>query len=241
MSHTLFISDLHLCDSRPHIQQVFLRFLREHAIQAESLYILGDFFEYWAGDDDLDAPQHRNIIEALARLTQGGIPLYVIHGNRDFLLADNFARATGATLLTDPTLAELYGKRVLLTHGDTLCTDDVEYQRFRAQVRDSAWQQVFLTQPLAVRKAQIEELRQRSEQEKSYKSIAIMDVNGDAVNDLLRRYDYPELLIHGHTHRPGMHEITVDGHISQRWVLGDWFDHGNSLRCAANGCAWQET
>jgi UDP-2,3-diacylglucosamine hydrolase len=241
MSHTLFISDLHLCDSRPHIKQLFQRFLQETAAQAEALYILGDLFEYWAGDDDLDDPRHRAVVEAMAGLSASGVRLYLMHGNRDFLLSATFAQACGATLLPDPTLLELYGRRVLLTHGDALCTDDVEYQQFRRQARDPAYQQAFLEQPLAARKAQIEALRTRSEQAKSYKSESIMDVNADAVNELLRRHDYPELLIHGHTHRPGVHDVAVDGHACQRWVLGDWFDSGNSLRCGHAGCAWQAT
>ncbi|MCB5191294.1 UDP-2,3-diacylglucosamine diphosphatase [Methylobacillus arboreus] len=226
-AHSLFISDLHLCGSRPAITTQFLEFLRQQAAQAEALYILGDFFEYWAGDDDL--AQHQPIIQALRELSNQGTRIYFMHGNRDFLIGEAFAQTAGLTILPDPTLLTLYGKRVLLSHGDALCTDDVAYQDFRQQVRSPAWQQTFLQQPLSVRKAQIEALRQRSEQEKSGKQESIMDVNAVAVDELLRRYEYPDLLIHGHTHRPALHELEVDGHKVKRWVLGDWYEQGSCL------------
>ncbi|MFJ5446052.1 UDP-2,3-diacylglucosamine diphosphatase [Methylobacillus methanolivorans] len=224
---SLFISDLHLCSSRPAITAQFLGFLQNQAIHAEALYILGDFFEYWAGDDDL--AQHQPIIQALRTLAHHGTHVYFMHGNRDFLIGESFAEAAGLTLLADPTLITLYGKRALLSHGDALCTDDVAYQAFRQQVRTPAWQQTFLQQPLSTRKAQIEALRQRSEQEKSGKQESIMDVNDQAVASLLREHDYPELLIHGHTHRPARHPLEVDGHKIDRWVLGDWYDQGSCL------------
>lgn len=224
---SLLISDLHLCDSRPAITAQFLGFLQQQASQAEALYILGDFFEYWAGDDDL--AQHQPIIQALHTLSEQGTRLYFMHGNRDFLIGEAFAAAAGLALLPDPTLVTLYGKRVLLSHGDALCTDDIAYQAFRRQVRAPAWQQTFLQQPLPARKAQIEALRQRSEHEKSGKEESIMDVNAEAVTALLREYDYPELLIHGHTHRPALHTLEVDGHRTDRWVLGDWYEQGSCL------------
>jgi UDP-2,3-diacylglucosamine hydrolase len=237
--HSLFISDLHLCSSRPAITSQFIAFLRTTAAKAEALYILGDLFEYWAGDDDLDDPHHQDVIVALKALASTGTQVFFIHGNRDFLLAHGFSKAAGITLLNDPTLLTLYGKRVLLSHGDTLCTDDTAYQAFRQQVRDPAWQKAFLQQPLAARKAQIEALRLRSEQEKSYKAESIMDVNEEAVRQLLRSYQYPELLIHGHTHRPALHTMEVDGHVCRRWVLGDWYEQGSCLRCDATGCSNQ--
>ena len=237
--HSLFISDLHLCSSRPAITSQFIAFLRTAAAKAEALYILGDLFEYWAGDDDLDDPHHQDVIAALKALASTGTQVFFIHGNRDFLLAHGFSKAAGITLLNDPTLLTLYGKRVLLSHGDTLCTDDTAYQAFRQQVRDPAWQKAFLQQPLAARKAQIEALRLRSEQEKSYKAESIMDVNEEAVRQLLRSYQYPELLIHGHTHRPALHTMEVDGHVCQRWVRGDWYEQGSCLRCDATGCSNQ--
>ena len=237
--HSLFISDLHLCSTRPAITRQFVDFLRTTAAETEALYILGDLFEYWAGDDDLTDARHQEIVSALNQLATSGTRLFFMHGNRDFLLAEDFARATNATLLSDPTLLTLYGKRVLLSHGDMLCTDDTEYQAFRQQVREPAWQRQFLSQPLADRKAQIEMLRQRSEQEKSRKAESIMDVNQEAVHALLREHDYPELLIHGHTHRPAKHMVQVDGHASERWVLGDWYEQGSCLRCDASDCSSQ--
>ncbi|MDR5170534.1 UDP-2,3-diacylglucosamine diphosphatase [Methylobacillus flagellatus] len=224
---SLLISDLHLCDSRPAITAQFLGFLQQQASQAEALYILGDFFEYWAGDDDL--AQHQPIIQALRTLSEQGTQLYFMHGNRDFLIGKAFAAAAGLTLLPDPTLVTLYGKRALLSHGDALCTDDVAYQAFRRQVRSPAWQENFLQQPLSERKDQIKALRQRSEQEKSGKQESIMDVNAEAVAALLREYDYPELFIHGHTHRPALHPLEVDGRRVDRWVLGDWYEQGSCL------------
>lgn len=233
---TLFISDLHLCISRPAITGLFIKFLQTTAAKAQALYILGDLFEYWAGDDDLNDPHHSDIIAALNTLTASGTRVFLMHGNRDFLLGGGFSEAAGITLLADPTLLNLYSKRVLLSHGDTLCTDDTAYQEFRSQVRSPAWQQAFLKQPLAVRKAQIEVLRLRSEQEKSHKSMDIMDVNTEAVRKLIRAHNYPELLIHGHTHRPASHRVELDGHECQRWVLGDWYEQGSCLRLDDSGC-----
>lgn len=235
--HSLFISDLHLCHSRPEITTQFIEFLQNKATQAESLYILGDLFEYWAGDDDLGDPHHQQIIAALRILAASGTNVFFIHGNRDFLIADGFTQTTGIELLNDPTLLTLYGKQVLLSHGDALCTDDVAYQAFRRQVRDPAWQQTFLAQPLISRKAQIEAMRMRSEQEKSGKTETIMDVNDAAVAALIRAYNYPELLIHGHTHRPAVHQLLIDGHACRRWVLGDWYEQGSCLRVDASGCS----
>ena len=234
--HSLFVSDLHLWHTRPAVTALFIDFIKNSACKAEALYILGDLFEYWAGDDDKEDAHHRSIIDALSACATSGTHIYFMHGNRDFLISTDFAEAANLTLLDDPTLVDLYGRRTLLSHGDELCTDDTEYQAFRLQVRDPAWQARFLAQPLAARKAQIEAIRMRSEQEKSQKSESIMDVNAIAVEQLLRNFDYPPLLIHGHTHRPAVHEHHVDGHISQRWVLGDWYDQGSCLRVDAAGC-----
>ena len=236
--HSLFISDLHLCPTRPAINTLFERFILDIAPQAEVLYILGDFFEYWAGDDDLAETLHTTVTQRLHALAQGGTRIYLMHGNLDFLIGIDFLRAASATLLPDPTLIDLYGHPTLLMHGDTLCSDDVEYQTFRSQVRDPAWQQHFLATPLAARKTQIEALRKRSELEKSNKAAEIMDTNADTVADTLRAYGYPRL-IHGHTHRPARHVHTVDGKTCERWVLPDWYDAGGYLRCDAAGCAAQ--
>ena len=238
-AYSLFISDLHLCDSRPNITQAFIVFLKETAIKAQALYILGDLFEYWAGDDAIEAGHQQAVIGALKALSSQGVALYFMHGNRDFLLGNRFAQATLGTLLPDPSLVNLYGKPVLLSHGDILCTDDIAYQQFRAQVRRADWQSQFLSQPLDTRIAYIEQVRLKSEQEKSLKSMQIMDVNQQAVEAILRDYAYPPILIHGHTHRPNSHQITVDNHTCERWVLGDWYEQGSYLKLDESGCQSQ--
>lgn len=234
--HTLFISDLHLSAAHPRSLTAFLRFIETQASQADALYILGDLFEYWAGDDDLHDPFHQQVISALRSLTTQHTLLFLMHGNRDLLMGEALAGACGATLLPDPTLIDLYGTPTLLSHGDTLCTDDVEYQNFRKQVHSSEFQSEFLARPLAARKAYIEQLRKRSDTEKQSKDCSIMDVNNDAVACLLREYHYPRL-IHGHTHRQKRHEHIVDGHFCERWVLGDWDTHANALRVDAGDSA----
>lgn len=231
----LFISDLHLCENRPHITQAFLKFLNNDAVQAKALYILGDLFEYWAGDDDIEEPFHQQIIQGFQKLANAGVPIFLMHGNRDFLIADRFCSTARVTLLHDPTLIEIFGKKVLLSHGDDLCTDDIAYQQFRHQVRNQDWQAQFLSQPLAARKQQIEAIRARSEHEKSQKEMAIMDVNDEAVRTLLSRY-MPDIFIHGHTHRPKQHLVSVNGKLISRWVLGDWYEQGSFLILNADGC-----
>jgi UDP-2,3-diacylglucosamine hydrolase len=231
-----FISDLHLCDERPDINRVFFDFLRGPAREADALYILGDLFEYWAGDDDLGDPFNESIAAALAEYSRSGIPLKFMHGNRDFLLDGQFAKACGGILLDDPHSLDLFGTPTLLMHGDTLCTDDVDYQKFRAQVRNPAWQKGFLALPLEARKRQIEAVRQTSESEKTRKAPEIMDVNQGAVEVALREHAYPRL-IHGHTHRPARHVHRVDGKTCERWVLADWYRSGSYLRCDKAGCA----
>lgn len=235
MPHTLFISDLHLSADQSLGIAAFRHFIADIAPAAESLYILGDLFEYWAGDDDISDPFHARVVSALHGLATQGTGVYLLHGNRDLLMGQALAQACQATLLDDPTLLDLYGTPTLLSHGDTLCTDDIDYQRFRAQVHDAEFQKNFLAQPIAARKVRIEQLRQLSSAEKQHKDAAIMDVNDTAVADLLRAYHYPRL-IHGHTHRPNRHEHIVDEHSCERWVLGDWYKHGSALRCDAQGC-----
>ncbi len=235
MPHSLLISDLHLSVDQPLGMKAFQHFIADIAPQAEALYILGDLFEYWAGDDDLYDPFHSQVISALRGLAEREAKVYLLHGNRDLLMGVELARACQATLLDDPTRLDLYGTNTLLSHGDTLCTDDIEYQNFRAQVHDASFQNNFLAQPLAARKAHIEQLRQRSILAKQHKDSEIMDVNDDAVAALLRAYRYPRL-IHGHTHRPNRHEHVVDGHVCERWVLGDWYQQGSALHCDAQGC-----
>ncbi|MCX7192034.1 MAG: UDP-2,3-diacylglucosamine diphosphatase [Proteobacteria bacterium] len=230
-------SDLHLSAGHTQSMAAFLHFTATTAPQAEALYILGDLFEYWAGDDDLHDPFHQRVIIALRSLSAQNTRLYLMHGNRDLLMGEALAGACSATLLTDPTLIDLYGTPTLLSHGDTLCTDDIEYQNFRKNIQSIDFKQQFLSKPLAERKTWIEQLRRHSDTEKRSKDSAIMDVNDDAVACLLRKYCYPRL-IHGHTHRPDRHEHTVDGHRCERWVLGDWDSRANALRVDARSIKW---
>lgn len=233
--HSLFISDLHLAAERPQIMAQFLGFTSNVASQAAALYILGDLFEYWAGDDDTDALGAQTAA-ALDTLAGRGTRVFLMQGNRDVLMAGAFAARCGATLLEDPLLIELHGTPTLLTHGDALCTEDADYQRFRTYARDSANQARFLAQPLAARREQMLGMRAQSEASKQQKSASIMDVTPAAVDELLRRHGYPRL-IHGHTHRPARHIHQVDGHTCERWVLNDWYERGGYLRCAAGGCS----
>ena len=232
---TLFVSDLHLCSGRPQSNRCFFDFLEREARSASALYILGDLFEYWVGDDDLDDPFNTAVVAALARLVASGVPTYLMHGNRDFVIGEAFARASGVTLLPDPTLVDLHGRATLLMHGDTLCTLDLEYQSFRREARSQGWISNLLRQPLARRKAAVEALRRKSEEEKRGKPAEIMDVAPAEVEATLRRFGYPRL-IHGHTHRPARHIHIVDGHACERWVLADWYQGGSYLACDESGC-----
>ena len=238
MPHSLFISDLHLSADHPHSMAAFRRFIATSAAQAEALYILGDLFDYWAGDDDLHDAFHQQVVDAIRSLTTHGTRVYLMQGNRDLLMGEALAAACTARLLADPSMLDLYGTPTLLSHGDTLCTDDVEYQQFRKQVHSADFQKQFLARPLTERKTYISQLRTRSEAEKQNKASTIMDVNDEAVATLLRTHHYPRL-IHGHTHRPKRHEHRVDGHICERWVLGDWDVKANALRCDSAGISWQ--
>ena len=215
----LFISDLHLQESHPRTAQAFFRFLAERASKAEALYLLGDIFEYWAGDDDLDTPFHQRIAGALRALSDGGTAVYWMAGNRDFLVGQDFARAAGLRLLPDPHVLGIAGHTIALAHGDAQCTDDTKYMAFRAQVRDPAWQQQFLAMPLAQRKAIIAGLREGSRQAHGEKSYDIMDVTADAVS-ALHDATGAGTIIHGHTHRPALHLDQASGH--RRYVLPDW-------------------
>ncbi len=231
----LLVSDLHLSASRPEINRLFLDFLRQRASREPALYVLGDLFDYWVGDDDLKDPFNSQIIEALAACSRGGTSIRVMHGNRDFLLGSAFAEASRVQLVDDPVALDLFGTNTLLMHGDTLCTDDLEYQAFRREVRSEAWRSMFLAQPLARRKQTIDGLRALSESEKTRKPMELMDVNSGAVESLLRARGYPRL-IHGHTHRPARHEHRVDGRVCERWVLPDWYAAGGVLVCDEAGC-----
>jgi len=235
MAPILFISDLHLNADEPETVERFRHFCRNIAPQAQALYILGDFFEYWAGDDDMAEPFNHGIVEELRQLSTKIPHIHLLHGNRDFLLGADFAAAAGVTLLPDPTLIDLFGRPTIITHGDALCTDDVAYQQFRAMVRNPQWQAQFLAQPLVVRKAIAEDLRRKSEASKQEKSAAIMDVNPEAVTDLFRRFPDAQDLIHGHTHRPACHTLNIDASDHRRWVLPDWYEgKWGYLRCTSS-------
>ncbi|MGQ9862001.1 MAG: UDP-2,3-diacylglucosamine diphosphatase [Thiobacillaceae bacterium] len=232
---SLFISDLHLTAERPAANERFFCFLEEIARDAEALYILGDFFEAWVGDDALSDPLHAQVAAALQQLVARGVRLFFMHGNRDFLLGGAFTQATGARLLQEPHVLNLYGRPTLLLHGDALCTDDLDYQRFRRLVRDPAWQAGFLARPLAERVALARQLRAQSERVKGDKRPEIMDVNPEAVLAAFRRHGVLRM-IHGHTHRPAHHRLLVDGQACERWVLPDWYDTGGYLVCSDAGC-----
>lgn len=233
----LFVSDLHLSARRPETTDLFVRLLAGPARAAGAFYILGDLFDYWLGDDDLDEPFCRDVCAALAALAAAGTSIWFLSGNRDFLAGDDFAAACGLRFLVEPCVREIGGEPTLLLHGDTLCTDDHDYLAFRATVRAPAWRERFLAQPLAARRQYVEGLRERSEAEKRIKPYALMDTNAEAVTEAFRRHQVTRM-IHGHTHRQGSHELDVDGHRCRRWVLGEWSNTGNALACDAAGCRW---
>ncbi|MBD3895245.1 UDP-2,3-diacylglucosamine diphosphatase [Halomonas sp. ML-15] len=222
---TLLIADLHLHPSAPEITEGFLAYLTNSASQADALYILGDLFDAWIGDDILDTPEiaplATQVVEGLKALTDGGTRLYLMHGNRDFLLGSRFADACGATLLPDAYQVELGGKPVLLMHGDSLCTGDKAYMAFRAQARDPQWQAQVLAMPLEARLELAKSLRQQSGEANSNKAEEIMDVTPEEVDRAMIEHDVATL-IHGHTHRPAVHVLEVDGQPARRLVLGDW-------------------
>ncbi len=219
----LFVADIHLTDKRPQTTAAFFSFLSGPARQAGSVFILGDLFEYWVGDDDVDSVFNRSICSALKATVDAGIAVYFMTGNRDLLAGQGFAQASGVQLLADTASVRFTARTLLLSHGDALCTDDHEYQAFRLQARNREWQAGFLAQPLEVRRVLIEKLRSQSEIAKYEKRAEIMDVNADAVVSLLRSHGYPTL-IHGHTHRPARHTYLIDGHRCERHVLPDWND-----------------
>ena len=230
---TLFISDLHLDAGRPATTRQFIDFIEREGLAAERLFILGDLFEAWIGDDD-DDPNLVPIVDALARLHAAGVPCAVMHGNRDFLLGEKFCAATGCRLLGDFEKLSLYGREVLLTHGDLLCTDDTRYMSLRATLRDPKWQQEFLAKPVAERRQIAADLRRMSASEIAAKPEDIMDVNQTTVAQTMRNFGV-ELLLHGHTHRPAVHRFTLDGRDAARIVLGAWYDTGSVVRWDASG------
>jgi UDP-2,3-diacylglucosamine hydrolase len=225
---TLFISDLHLDAGEPETIRRFLRFVDGDARDARALYVLGDLFEAWVGDDDDDA-RLAPVIAALAGLTRAGVPCSLMHGNRDFLIGPKFCEATGCRLLGDYERIDLYGEPVLLTHGDLLCTDDTRYQALRATLRKPKWQREFLGKPLEERRKIAAELRELSATEIAAKSYEIMDVNQATVERTMREHRV-SLLLHGHTHRPAIHRFVLDGAPAARIVLGAWHEQASIVR-----------
>ncbi len=235
----LLVSDIHLQRESPHTAEAFFGFLRRFGSQTEQLYLLGDLFEYWAGDDECDTPFNRRVIAALRALSSLDVKIFWISGNRDFLVGEIFLKSIGATVLADPSVVVIGGIPTVLTHGDALCTDDVDYQAFRALVRTAAWQQTFLAMSLQERLAVVGKMRNASMAAQRVKAQQIMDVNAGAVDALFIDTDTSSM-IHGHTHRPGTHETVVDAKPTIRRVLTDWdFENGNSrgggLAIYANG------
>jgi UDP-2,3-diacylglucosamine hydrolase len=228
----LFISDLHLSEERPAANEQFIEFLESRARRADALYILGDLFEYWIGDDDLEEPFNAVIAGLMRGITAHGVPTYVMHGNRDFLLGERFCAATGAALLPDPTVHEVAGVQTLLVHGDTLCTDDEDYQAWRRTARSDAWQRDFLAKSRDERRSMVRGLREKSKAVVQAKPAEIMDVTPAAVVEAMRRHGVARL-VHGHTHRPGHHTLTLDGRPAERWVLPDWYGAGGYLEIGA--------
>lgn len=234
MQRALFISDLHLTGERPAANEAFFAFLENIVPGADALYILGDLFEFWVGDDDLADPLNAIVAGFLANTARNGTPVHLMHGNRDFLMAEAFCNASGARMLADPTVVDLFGTRTLLMHGDTLCTDDTAYQEWRRLCRGEDWQKGFLAAPLQARRAKMLELRSKSEQDKRAKPPVVMDVNEKAVRDALRAQSCTRL-VHGHTHRPGHHSVEVDGRPCERWVLHAWYGRGGYLEAKPSG------
>lgn len=230
MSHSLFIADLHLDPSRPDITRALISLLNDRARKAEALFILGDLFEAWIGDD-APAPPAEPVAAALHQLSSSGVPIYFMVGNRDFLLGESFCRACGMRLLTEPVTLDLYGIPTVILHGDSLCTDDVEYQQFRTMVRNPQWQQGFLAKPLEERLAMAKQAREQSREHTGKSSEAIMDVNQEAV-DAYFQDSGAARMIHGHTHRPAVHQLPGR---RQRIVLGDWDQQGSLLAVSAAG------
>ena len=230
----LFISDLHLGPDRLDVAGAFQLFLHEIPRPGDTLYILGDLFDYWAGDDDGADVFNTRMLGAIAACSARGVGSYFIHGNRDFLAGAGFAEQARLNLLPDPYVFDLHGARTVLLHGDTLCTDDLEYQQFRRMVRAPGWQSAFLARPLAARRADILAMRQKSETEKAVKPAQIMDVNEDAVRQSLASTGATRM-IHGHTHRPARHDYVMDGSARQRWVLPAWDQHAGYLRVDERG------
>lgn len=233
--HIVFASDTHLSPARPRQIEQFNALLSQIMAWRAELYLLGDLVEFWLGDDD-DTPLHRALADQLAQLVRAGCRVWLTHGNRDFLMGERFHADTGVELLEDYTVREFGAERVLLTHGDLLCTRDVKYQAFRRYVRDPANQRQFLSTSLAERRRIAAQTREGTQNSMLEKDDDIMDVEEDAVINVMREFN-ATTLIHGHTHRPAHHVHNVDGHRCERWVLNDWYERGGTLRADATGCS----
>ena len=230
---TLFVSDLHLEADRPDIGKQFLHFLQTDAQEADDLYILGDLFEAWVGDDDPNT-HYFTIKRALRKLTDGGIPVYFMHGNRDFMIGKGFANETGVKILEDPYKVTMYGEKTLLSHGDILCIDDVKYQRVRKMVRDPDWQAQMRAKPLKDRLRYAQEARRQSMEQTINMSLEITDVNEEEVKRVIKKHNV-DVLLHGHTHRPDIHTVDLGNRKAKRIVLGDWYTQGSVVRWDSRG------
>ena len=230
---TLFVSDLHLEADRPDIGNQFVQFLKTEAMEADDLYILGDLFESWVGDDDPNA-HYAKIKMAIRKVVDKGVPVYFMHGNRDFMIGRQFANETGVEILKDPYPVTMYGQKALLSHGDALCTDDTQYQRVRVMTRNPDWQASILAKPLKERLRIAAEARRQSLERTLNLSMDIMDVNQDEVRRVITTHGV-DVLLHGHTHRPDIHTIDLGNRKAKRIVLGDWYTQGSVLRWDLQG------
>ena len=235
---TLFVSDLHLEAERPDIGDQFIKFLQTDAMEADDLYILGDLFEAWIGDDDPNA-HYAKIKIAIRKVVDKGVPVYFMHGNRDFMIGRQFANETGVKILEDPYPITMYGQKALLSHGDAMCTDDVQYQRVRVMTRNPDWQASMLAKPLKERLNIAEEARRQSLEQTLNLSMSIMDVNPDEIKRVIAAHGV-DVLLHGHTHRPGIHTVDLGNRKAKRIVLGDWYQQGSVLRWNMQGPKLQE-
>ncbi len=227
-SITYFISDLHLSADRPDITQCLEDFLQTHALTADALYVLGDLFEYWIGDDDR-SDFNEQIALMFKQVSDTGVPIYFIHGNRDFLIREKFAKRAGMTLLSEQAVIDLYGTPTLILHGDELCTQDIAYQKFRRKARSWWWPRIILSLPLSLRRYLAKRGRETSQKNQQKLTMEIMDVSPPEVVNYLERFGV-QRMIHGHTHRPALHDLEANQKPAQRIVLGDWYDQGSMLQ-----------
>ena len=235
---TLFISDLHLSLERPDITDAFLQFMQQEAPHADALYVLGDLFEFSIGDDE-PSTLYEQVATAFRTCTELGVPVYFIHGNRDFMVGRQFAKQGAVQLLAEHTVIDLYGERTLIMHGDTLCIDDASYQRYRRVTRWRWLQWLFLRLPLSFRMKIADGIRSSSADSKEHKVMQVMDVNQQEVERQMRHYQV-RTLIHGHTHRPALHDFVLDDTSARRWVLGDWYTQGSVLVVSPHGVSLEE-